>query len=144
MKQSASEAGVMNALREVVDSASAGRVFGEPISHAGVIVLPAAKVGGGAGGGTGPAEEGREPGGTGGGFGMSAKPLGVFVIREDGKVQWQPAIDINRVVVGAQIVAFTALLVLRAFLKARGAGGMRRRGALRSAGRRHRPKRRRD
>jgi uncharacterized spore protein YtfJ len=141
MKQSASEAGILDALREVVDGASAGRVFGEPISHAGVIVLPAAKVNGGAGGGTGPAEEGREPGGTGGGFGMSAKPLGVFIIREDGKVQWQPAIDINRVIMGGQIVALTVLLVVRAFIKARGAGGMRRRGALRSTGRRRHPMR---
>jgi uncharacterized spore protein YtfJ len=143
MKQSADEAGVMDALRKVVDGASAGRVFGEPISHAGVIVLPAAKVSGGAGGGTGPAEEGREPGGTGGGFGMSAKALGVFVIREDGKVQWQPAMDINRIIMGGLIVALTALLVLRAVIKARGAGGMRRRGALRSAGRRHHLKRQR-
>jgi uncharacterized spore protein YtfJ len=140
MKQSASEAGIPDALREAVDGASAGRVFGEPISHAGVIVLPAAKVSGGAGGGTGPAEEGREPGGTGGGFGMSAKPLGVFVIREDGKVQWQPAIDVNRVILGGQIIALAALLVVRAFRRSRGAGGMRRRGAG-STVRLHRPKR---
>jgi Sporulation protein YtfJ (Spore_YtfJ) len=141
MKQSASEAGIPDALREAVDGASAGRVFGEPISHAGVIVLPAAKVSGGAGRGTGPAEEGREPGGTGSGFGLSAKPLGVFVIREDGKVQWQPAIDVNRVIMGGQIIALAALLVVRAFRKARGAGGMGRRGALRSTGRLHLPKR---
>src|SRR5215813_186072 len=100
-----SDASVMEAIREVVDSAAAGKVFGAPIVEDGVTVLPAAKIsgGGGGGGGTGPAKDGKESSGTGGGMGVSAKPLGVFVIR-NGRVRWQPAIDMNRVIIGGQIV----------------------------------------
>jgi uncharacterized spore protein YtfJ len=87
-------------------------------------VLPVAKIsgGGGGGGGTGPAVEGQETGGSGGGFGLTAKPLGVFVIK-DGTVRWRPAIDVNKVILGGQLVAVTALLVVRALVK-----GRRRRG----------------
>jgi uncharacterized spore protein YtfJ len=131
MTQHASEAGILDSVREIVDGASAGRVFGAPVSHGGVVVLPAAKVSGGAGGGSGTAGNGQEPGGTGGGFGVSAKALGVFIIREDGKVRWQPAIDINKIVMGGQIVAVTALLVARAFIKARAGRGDWRRGTAR-------------
>jgi uncharacterized spore protein YtfJ len=111
---------VLDALREVVDNVTVGKVFGTPITQGETIVLPVAKIGGGAGGGsgTGPGEQGQENGGTGGGLGVSAKPLGVFVLR-DGKVGWRPAIDVNKIIVGGQIVAVTALLVARAVLKAR-------------------------
>jgi uncharacterized spore protein YtfJ len=115
------EAGVMEAVREVVDKASAERVFGAPVSQDGLTVLPVAKVGGGGGGGggTSPTKNGTDTGGAGGGVGISAKPLGVFVIK-DGKVGWRPAIDINKVIVGGQIVAIVALLTVRALIKARG------------------------
>lgn len=114
------EANVMESVREVVDKASADRVFGTPVSQNGLTVLPVAKVGGGGGGGggTGPARDGTDTGGAGGGAGISAKPLGVFVIK-DGKVGWHPAIDINKVIVGGQIVAVVALLTIRALIKAR-------------------------
>lgn len=113
---------VLETLRQVVDDTTAGRVFGTPVEHDGVVVLPAAKVGGGAGGGsgTGPAPDGRESGGTGGGFGVSAKPMGVFVIG-GGKVRWRPAIDVNRIILGGQIVVITGLLVVRGILRARAA-----------------------
>jgi uncharacterized spore protein YtfJ len=128
MAQPTEDTAILDRIRDIVDSASAGRVFGEPVSHEGVVVLPAAKVSGGAGGGTGPAEDGKQQGGgTGGGFGMSAKALGVFVIREGGKVQWQPAVDVNRIVLGGQLVAVTALLLIRSLVKARSGGGKRRR-----------------
>ncbi|BFU44445.1 spore germination protein GerW family protein [Krasilnikovia sp. MM14-A1004] len=115
------DAGVLETLREVVDQASAGRVFGEPITTAdGMIVLPVARVGGGGGGGggTGPAQDGRENSGAGGGFSISAKPLGVFVIRDRG-VSWRPAVDVNKIILGGQMVAVTALLVARAVIRAR-------------------------
>ena len=114
------DARLLDALREMVDGATARRVFGEPINQDGSIVLPVAKVSGGAGGGTGTGSEadGREGGGTGGGVGLSATPLGVFVIR-DGRASWRPAIDVNRIVLGGQLVAVAALLVLRALVKAR-------------------------
>jgi len=128
MVQPTEDPAILDRIREIVDGASAGRVFGEPVSHEGVVVLPAAKVSGGAGGGSGPGDDGKQPGGgTGGGFGMSAKALGVFVIREGGRVQWQPAVDVNRIVLGGQLVAVAALLLIRSLVKARGAGGKRRR-----------------
>jgi hypothetical protein len=40
------------------------------------------------------------------------------VIR-DGEATWQPALDLNRVILGGQIVGIVALLVLRAILKRR-------------------------
>ena len=111
---------VLETIREVVGNTTAGKVFGSPISQDGLIVLPVAKVsgGGGGGGGRGLAEDGSDAGGAGGGLGVSAKPLGVFVIKE-GRVAWRPAVDVNKVILGAQIVAVTALLVVRAFIKAR-------------------------
>ena len=114
------EANVMETIREVIDNASADRVFGTPVSQDGVTLLPVAKVGGGGGGGggTGPAAEGQENGGAGGGLGVSAKPVGVFVIK-DGRVGWRPAVDINKVVLGGQVVAIVALLTVRALIKAR-------------------------
>jgi uncharacterized spore protein YtfJ len=111
---------VLETVRGVVDSASADRVFGRPIVQDGLTVLPVAKVSGGGGGGSGnaPGQDGPEAGGSGGGMGVSAKPLGVFVVK-DGRVAWRPAVDVNKVIIGAQIVAVTALLVIRALIKAR-------------------------
>ena len=105
---------VLDTIRDVVDHATAWTVFGAPISQDGVIVLPVAKISGGGGGGSGsgPAEDGREAGGTGGGLGLSAKALGVYVIR-NGKVAWRPAVDVNKVILGGQIVAVIALLTIR-------------------------------
>jgi hypothetical protein len=47
-----------------------------------------------------------------------AKALGVFVIR-NGRVAWRPAIDVNRVILGAQIVAVAVVLTIRAIVKSR-------------------------
>lgn len=38
-----------------------------------------------------------------GGFATHTRPLGVYVVR-DGEVSWQPALDLNRVILGGQIV----------------------------------------
>jgi uncharacterized spore protein YtfJ len=118
---------VLETVREAVEHAAAGKVFGAPVEHDGITVLPVAKVsgGGGGGGGTGPAEGGQDAGGAGGGLGLSAKALGVFVIK-DGTVAWRPAIDVNKVIIGAQVVAVTALLVVRAIVKARANASPRR------------------
>jgi uncharacterized spore protein YtfJ len=114
------EKAVLDTISEVVDHASASKVFGSPISQDGITVLPVAKVngGGGGGGGSGQQEAGPESSGSGGGFGVSAKPLGVFVIKQ-GRVGWRPAIDVNKVIIGGQIVLVVALLTLRAIVKAR-------------------------
>jgi uncharacterized spore protein YtfJ len=83
-------------------------------------VLPVAKVSGGGGGGsgTGPGENGPEAGGTGGGLGLSAKPLGVFVIQE-GKVSWRPAVDVNKAILGGMAVMVAAIVAAGVLVKAR-------------------------
>lgn len=87
------------------DSITVRRVYGEPYEKDGVTVIPAASVSGGGGGGGGHDERGSE--GEGGGFGLSARPAGVYVIA-GGDVRWQPAIDVNRLVAAA--VAALAIL----------------------------------
>ena len=94
------------------DAVTVKRVFGEPIEKNGVTLIPAAKVSGGGGGG-GDAEHN-----GGGGFGISAKPAGAYVIKGD-TVEWQPAMDINRIILGGQIVAIFFFLFLRTLVKSR-------------------------
>ena len=53
-----------------------------------------------------------------GGFGITTTPVGVFVI-QDGDVTWRPAVDVNKIIVGGQLVAVVALLTIRAIVKAR-------------------------
>jgi uncharacterized spore protein YtfJ len=96
-------------------ASTAEKVFVSPIERDGLTVIPAATVG--AGGGSG--NQGGEPGsGERGGFGLRAKPAGAFVIR-NGSVRWQPAVDVNRLVMGGQVVAIVALLVLRTIVRSR-------------------------
>ena len=59
-----------------------------------------------------------ERGGTGTGFAMNTKPFGVFVLK-DGEVTWRPAVDVNRMILGGQLVVIAALLTVRAIVKAR-------------------------
>ncbi len=78
------------------DTMTVSRVFGQPYERDGVTVIPAAAVRGGSGGGNGrKAETGEE--GEGGGFGVTARPAGAYVIK-DGAVSWLPAVDVNRIV----------------------------------------------
>ncbi|MFC4120826.1 GerW family sporulation protein [Nonomuraea zeae] len=105
-------------MEQAKDAATVKRVFGEPIQHGDVIVIPVARItqGGGGGQGTGQNEKGEEGGGSGGGFGYAASPAGVYVIK-DGDAQWRPAIDVNRIVIGGQFVAVVLLLTLRTIFK---------------------------
>lgn len=109
--------GIEEVLNTANETITVKRVFGEPYERNGVVVIPAARVGGGAGGGggEGPDDQGH---GEGSGFGVSAKPAGAFVIRGD-KVQWQPSVDVNRILIGAQMVAVVALLTVRAIVRTR-------------------------
>ena len=86
------------------DAISVTKVFGETIHEDGVAVIPVAKVGGGGGGG------GDNEGNGGGGFGIAAKPAGAYVLK-DGNVRWKPAVDVNRIVLGWQLVAAFAVFV---------------------------------
>ncbi|QBR91513.1 spore germination protein GerW family protein [Nocardioides euryhalodurans] len=87
------------------ESLTVRRVFGDPVERGGLTVIPAASVTGGLGGGKGTDPKGQE--GEGGGFGMSGRPAGVFVIG-DGQVTWRPALDANRAftVVGLVVAAY--------------------------------------
>jgi uncharacterized spore protein YtfJ len=106
-------------MEQTRDALTVKRVFGEPYERNGVTIVPAAVIRGGAGGGSGEGGPGDErPGGSGsgGGFGIVAKPAGVYVI-EGNTTRWQPAIDVNRIILGGQIIAIVALLVLRSVLR---------------------------
>jgi uncharacterized spore protein YtfJ len=92
-------------LQRVEEAMTPGRVFGEPLHVEGVTVLPVAKVGGGGGGG----QKGEPGSDSGVGFGVGAQPAGVYVIR-DGDAKWRPALNLNRVILGGQIVALAAIM----------------------------------
>lgn len=100
----------------VSESLTVRRVFGEPYSKNGVTVIPVAEVRGGGGGGEG--EESEHSGGTGGGFGLSARPAGVFVLKGDDAI-WKPAVNVNRLMLGFQVVAVVGLLAFRSVARAR-------------------------
>jgi len=86
----------------VRDLVTVRRVFGDAYKVDGVTIIPVAKVGGGGGGGGGDDQKGG--GGFGSGFGVGATPVGVYEIR-DGKAEWKPAVDVNRIAKGAQVLA---------------------------------------
>jgi uncharacterized spore protein YtfJ len=90
-------------LQGVRDLISVRRVFGEAYEVDGVTIIPVAKVGGGAGGGGGDDQSGGGSG-FGSGFGMGAAPVGVYEVR-DGKAEWKPAVDVNRIAKGGQVLA---------------------------------------
>ncbi|MFC3961561.1 spore germination protein GerW family protein [Nocardia jiangsuensis] len=93
-------------LANTQDAITVRRVFAEPVERDGTTVISAAAVGGGGGAGGSTGEEGE---GSGSGFGIGGKPVGALVIR-DGKVHWQPAVDVNRLMVVVGAVAIAALL----------------------------------
>ena len=107
------------------DAMTVKRVYGDPIERDGVLVIPAAMVAGGGGGGlgtgTGFGPDGEQQGegtGTGGGWGVQARPVGAFVVR-DGVVTWVPAIDWARMAFIGGLVVIAALLTRRSILQTR-------------------------
>lgn len=90
-------------LAKINDLLSARRVYSEPVERDGVVVIPAAVVGGG--GGTERIEGEKD----GGGMGLRARPVGAFQLR-NGAVMWKAAIDWNRVLLRAQLVALAMYL----------------------------------
>jgi uncharacterized spore protein YtfJ len=90
------------------DSITVKRVYGEPYERNGVTVIPAATVMGGGGGGEGDQGDGQT--GSGGGFGLRARPVGAYVIRGE-EVSWRPAVDLNRVILGCQLLGLAAILL---------------------------------
>lgn len=98
------------------DAITVRRVFADPYEKDGTTVIPAARVTGGGGGGTG-MEEAKGTQGEGGGFGVNAAPAGAFVIRA-GEVRWIPAIDPHRVI-GAVAAVAVAILLTRGWVTTR-------------------------
>lgn len=90
------------------NSVSATRVYAEPFEKDGITVIAAAAVSGGGGGGGSTDENGQ--GGKGVGFGLGGKPVGAYVV-QDGQVRWQPAVDVNRAITVAGLLAALSLLV---------------------------------
>jgi uncharacterized spore protein YtfJ len=104
------------AISNARDAITVKRVYGEAYERNGVMVIPAAAVSGGGGGGTGDQEDGRT--GSGGGFGLRARPVGAFVVQEN-QVSWEPAVDLSRVILGGQLIAVAALFVIRSIARRR-------------------------
>jgi uncharacterized spore protein YtfJ len=88
------------------NSVEARMVFAEPIEKDGLTVIPAARVAAGGGGGNGRDKQGQQ--GEGGGLGFTARPGGAYVIA-DGKLRWEPAIDVNRLLATLGAIAVAAL-----------------------------------
>jgi uncharacterized spore protein YtfJ len=103
---------IMDAVSQARSVMRAAEVFGTPFESNGVTVIPAAKITGGAGGGG----DQHDPQAGGLGFGVVSQPAGAFVIKGD-DVRWQPALDLNRVILTGQLVAIVALLTARAIVK---------------------------
>jgi uncharacterized spore protein YtfJ len=99
------------------DTMGVRRVFAEPYAQDGTTVIAAAKIFGGGGGGGGHDQQGQE--GEGGGFGLNARPIGAYIIK-DGAVHWMPAVDVNRVisVLGAVTIAILITRVRMAKIRA--------------------------
>jgi uncharacterized spore protein YtfJ len=116
--------GVIDTIAHTIEANTSRRAFGDPLTFGEVTIIPAARVvgRGGGGGGGGDARPGAEKGakgeGSGGGLMQSARPVGALVVKGS-EVSWRPALDLNRIILGGQVVAVVGLLVLRSFLKAR-------------------------
>lgn len=121
MSEQVDVAGMMETAK---DTFSVRRVFGDPIAHNGIQVIPAVRVRGGGGSGGGGPQTSPDPdgiggttaAGSGGGFGLVASPAGVYVVNGD-DVRWRPAVNAERIVLsGMALVAF-ALWMLRSILR---------------------------
>ena len=106
---------VQQLLTRATDTVTVKKVYGDPIERDGALVIPVARVRGGAGGGAG-TDKDQEASGSGGGLGFTADPAGVYVVK-GGDAMWKPAVDVNKIVLGGQIVAVVLALVLRSILR---------------------------
>ena len=103
-------AAVARQLDRTRDLLAVGNVFSEPYQLDDVTIIAVARISGGAGGGGGEGTDDEQSGGGfGTGFGLQAKPVGVYRIR-DGEVDWRPTVDVNQVIRGSQFLAGAALL----------------------------------
>lgn len=93
------------------DQLTVDRVFGEPIERGMLTVIPVARVMGGAGGGEGTDGSPNGPQqGEGGGWGVVARPAGMYVIDGD-RVRFKPVVDLDRAVLTAVAAGVAMSLV---------------------------------
>lgn len=85
---------------------AASHVYSEPFQQGDTTIITAASVRGGGG-----IRQGTENGESGGGMGLSARPVGAYVLRGE-RVTWKPAFDLSRLAARGQIVLAVAALVL--------------------------------
>jgi uncharacterized spore protein YtfJ len=102
---------VQEILEKARDTVTVQRVYGTPIEKDGLTIIPAASLWGGGGGGGGPADSG---GGV--GYGVRARPVGAFVIK-DGDVRWEPAIDATRLALRGMLIPIVGMLVTRSIVR---------------------------
>jgi uncharacterized spore protein YtfJ len=102
---------IQEALSQTREAINVKRVYGEPYERNGVVVIPAATVGGAGGGGSGEDVASGNVGG-GAGFGLNGRPVGAYVI-EEGNVRWEPAIDVTRIVLQLIFAALGLAFLLR-------------------------------
>lgn len=103
-------------LKKAKDSLHAQIVYTEPIEKDGMTVIAAARLTGGGGGGTGRDQRGEQ--GEGGGLGLTARPAGAYVIK-DGKLRWEPAVDVNRIMAVVGAVTVAVMLVVARIVRIR-------------------------
>ncbi|MEU6269681.1 hypothetical protein [Saccharopolyspora shandongensis] len=100
MEEQSAQGDVLEALAERLGKR---QVFGEPVRQGDTTLLPVAHVRTG-GGRHGHADD------DGVGIGVDARPVGAFSISADGKVNWHPAVSVNKIVWGGQLALVTALV----------------------------------
>jgi uncharacterized spore protein YtfJ len=95
------------AIEELLNNSGVEKVYGEPIEHGEVVVIPVAEVivgaGFGAGSGVGPQEDESNKGGgaaSGGGGRAFSRPVAVIIATPDG-VRVEPVIDPTKILLGA-------------------------------------------
>lgn len=115
MKADFTPSGVYELVEKAKELMTVRQVVGESIDRGDITIVPVVAIrgGGGGGGGAGGTElEGNMGTGEGLGFGMTARPVGSYVIHDD-KVRWEPAIDVTKIAVASNIVALAAIWAFR-------------------------------
>jgi uncharacterized spore protein YtfJ len=113
---------VSGIMERLLVTADVSKVYGEPVLHGGVMILPAAEVlaiagfGMGSGGGAAIEQEGRKSRGSGGGGGGGgrtlARAVAVVVSSSDG-VEVRPVIDFTKIALAALTAAGFVMAALR-------------------------------
>jgi uncharacterized spore protein YtfJ len=117
-------------MERLLETADVSKVYGEPILHDGLMILPAAEVlaiagfGMGSGGGVAVQPEGREKsrgsGGGGGGGGKTlARTVAVIVVSAEG-VEVRPVIDFTKIALAALTAAGFVMAAWKGMKRPRG------------------------